>query len=69
MDGGGRRGVKFSGILCGRHKCMLPNDYLDFPLLDKMFPEVLVNTRQIVSQELHIIFALGFFSLLQNQFF
>ena len=23
VDGGGR-GVKFSGILCGRHKCMLP---------------------------------------------
>ena len=38
------------------------NDYLDFALPDIMFTEVLVNSRQIGSHELHIIFVLGCFS-------
>ena len=44
------------------------NGYVDFALPDKMFTEVSVNSRQIGSQELHMIFALGCFSLLQKQF-
>ena len=44
------------------------NGYVDFALPDKMFTEVSVNPRQIGSQELHMIFALGCFSLLQKQF-
>ena len=39
------------------------NDYLGFALPGKMFTEVLVNSRQVGSQELHMIFALGCFSL------
>ena len=46
---------------------MKRNGSLDFALLDEMFTEVLVNSRQIGSQELHIIFALGCFSLLQKK--
>ena len=42
--------------------------YVDFALPDKMFTEVSVNSRQIGTQELHMIFALGCFSLLQKQF-
>ena len=44
------------------------NGYVDFALPDKMFTEVSVNSRQIGSQELHIIFAQGCFNLVQKQF-
>ena len=44
------------------------NGYVDFALPDKMFTDVSVNSRQIGSQELHIIFAQGCFNLVQKQF-
>ena len=42
------------------------NRYVDFPLPDIMFTEVSVSSRQIGSQELHMIFALECFSLLRS---
>ena len=44
------------------------NGHVDFALPDKMFTEVSVNSRQIGSQELHMIFALGCFILIKQSF-